>query len=585
MPSSHVEKIKERLLITDVVGAYLKLEKSGAQMKARCPFHNEKTASFYVSPARNTYYCFGCGAKGDIFEFVQQFEGLDFRGALKVLADRAGVPLTFESQKDTSKEEILFRIHEDAARFFQSELGKNKEALLYLKKRGLAIEMVRDWRIGFAPDGWRNTYTFLQGRGYSDEMLELSGLVKRADNEYKGARVYDRFRNRIMFPIFDSSARVVAFSGRILKDEPNAPKYLNSPETPIWNKSSMLYGLHKAKHEIRTKGFAILVEGQMDLLMSHQAGFGNTVATSGTALAESLVKADGAPTQLGLLKRLAPAIFLAFDADSAGMKASERAIGIALAAGIEVKVIRIEGGKDPADLIRDNPKNWEEAVAGSKHVIEYLLESVLMLAPDARAQGPLIREKVLPRIADLVGNMEQAHFVKMIAKRAGVPEEAVWADLKEVVRTRKPTAVVSAPPPQKTQNPFQERMWGVLFWLEISPQRKKEYDEIETEMKRILGAEHFQKELSKRTETKGELATQAEILYDGTNSAPLQKELLHRFESEILRERQTALLALMHNAEAKKDKEKITTLIKQSALLASRIKQLESTLDHPHEKK
>ncbi len=576
--SSHVDKIKERLSITDVVGAYLKLEKSGAQMKAKCPFHNEKTPSFYVSPARGTYYCFGCSAKGDIFNFVQEFEGLDFRGALKVLADRAGVALTFEPQKDRTEEDVLFAIHEDATRFFQNELGKNKDALLYLKKRGLAIEIVRDWRIGFAPDGWRNTLQFLQSRGYSEADIEKSGLIKRADDEYKGARVYDRFRNRIMFPIFDSSGRVNAFSGRILTDDPNAPKYLNSPETPIWNKSSALYGLHAAKHEIRIKGFAVLVEGQMDLLMSHQAGFKNTVATSGTALAESLVKADGSPTQLGLLKRLAPTILLAFDADKAGMKASERAIGIALGAGIEVKVVRISGGKDPADLIRDNPKNWEEAVAGAKHVIEYLLETSLLLASDPRELAPIIKEKVLPRIADIIGNMEQAYFVKMIATRAGIPEEAVWADLREVSKNRKPQITPSSPPKVVRENPFRERVWGLLFWYDELPEKKTVAEEMKKEMIRMLGEKEFEKQLAVLVPKKAEYAVQAEVLYQGGNTKEIVGEILSRFESEMLRERQTKILRDIHTAEAKKDKESMMKSIKESAEISSRIKELEKII-------
>ena len=299
--SSTAERIKEKLNVVDVLGSYIKMEKSGANYKARCPFHNEKTPSFMISPARNSYYCFGCQASGDIFTFVQEFEKLDFIGALKLLADKAGIPLDdFQNGKDKGKETKLRAVLDEASKLYEIELQKNNPtsvtALKYLTGRGLTMETINEWRIGFAPDEWRFAQDALLLKKYTvDELLE-AGMVKR---KAEGASdTYDRFRNRIMFPIFDAMNHTVGFSGRIMGlEKEGSPKYLNSPETPLFNKSEVMYGLHKAKEGIRKWGYAIIVEGQMDLLMSHQAGFGNTLATSGTSLTKDHLIKISAPAR------------------------------------------------------------------------------------------------------------------------------------------------------------------------------------------------------------------------------------------------------------------------------------------------
>ena len=292
-----VEQIKERLGIEDVIGSYVKLERSGKNLKAKCPFHNEKTASFYITPDRGTYYCFGCGVKGDIFTFVEQFEGLDFMGALKLLAERAGVELTDRrlyggksSAEVRNEKDQLYKIMEDAASFYEKMLyasGSSSfasaaaEARAYIKKRGITEETAKKFRLGFAPLEWRTLATYLKSKGYSDMDMEKAGLAKRPD-EGGQKSPYDRFRDRIMFPISDSSGRVIAFSGRILHDDEKSAKYLNSPDTPLYTKSTVLYGIDKAKQEIRRLNYTIFVEGQMDLVLAHQAGTMNTVAVSGT---------------------------------------------------------------------------------------------------------------------------------------------------------------------------------------------------------------------------------------------------------------------------------------------------------------
>ena len=277
MSRTTVEEIKARIPVEDLVGSYVKLDRAGKSFKGKCPFHNEKTASFFVSPERGGYYCFGCGAKGDIFNFVEQFEGLDFKGALKVLADKAGVPLVFD-QKGESERDQLFRIMEDAAKFFEEQYAKSKEAQEYVNGRGIKTETREVFRVGWAPEGWNHLHDYLKKKGWSQTVMEKAGLIK--GKEGSANNFYDRFRGRIMFPISDSSGRIVAFTGRILKADDKSAKYLNSPDTLLYDKSSILFGLDKAKTEIRRLNYTIMVEGQMDLIMSYQAGVKNIVAAS-----------------------------------------------------------------------------------------------------------------------------------------------------------------------------------------------------------------------------------------------------------------------------------------------------------------
>ena len=270
------ETIKDRLPITEVLSSYITLTQNGAQYKAKCPFHNERTPSFYVSADRGLYYCFGCGAKGDIFTFVEQFEGLDKKGALKLLAERAGVELT--GNIGVSDTDGVYEVLEKATLTYQNLLEKSENAKAYLEGRGITKETINDFRIGYVPDEWRT----IESSCVNDVQRAFAtraGLIKKTEN-----KVYDRFRKRIMFPLTDSSGRVIGFSGRSFPDDGEGPKYLNSPETEVFQKSKNLFGFDKAKSHIKKHNFAILVEGQMDLIISHQAGFRNTVASSGTAI-------------------------------------------------------------------------------------------------------------------------------------------------------------------------------------------------------------------------------------------------------------------------------------------------------------
>lgn len=267
---SDVETIKDRLNIVDVLSGYIKVEKAGINWKAKCPFHNEKTPSFFISGTRQSFYCFGCGEKGDIFSFVQKFEGVDFKGALQILADKAGVELKKGGEyKQEEDKDVLLQIMEESTKIYETELNRNEMPLAYLKTRGVKEATILKWRLGFAKDEWRNLYDRLVDKGFSKKNMLEAGLIKKVDGEVHSTssgqeKYYDTFRGRVMFPISDNAGRVIAFSGRSLKDDPKAPKYLNSPETKLFYKSEVLHGFHIAKNYIRKLDYAVLVEGQMD---------------------------------------------------------------------------------------------------------------------------------------------------------------------------------------------------------------------------------------------------------------------------------------------------------------------------------
>lgn len=424
MSSQTVQDIKLRLNIVDVVSQYVKLQKAGRNYKGLSPFKKEKTPSFFVSPERNSYYCFATQKGGDIFSFVQEMEGVDFKGALKMLAEKAGVKLVPENPEARKKQDRLFAVLEETNLFFEETFAKNEDAQKYLEGRGLLSKTAKEWRIGYAPKDWRVLRTFLKKKGYTDEELLAVGVIKKNDEDPK-AEPYDRFRGRIMFPIFDISERVVAFSGRLFPDDGSgkAPKYLNSPETELFNKSAILYGYSKAKNAIRRYNFSILVEGQMDLVMSHQGGFPNTVATSGTGLTEQ---------HLELLLRLSKNVVMAFDADSAGIASATRGAALALQKGMDVKVARVPTGKDPADAVKEDPALWKSAIRESKHIVDFHLSLIAGEPLEGREREQRVKEIVLPFVKSIASPLEQAHFVSRIATFLGAREDAVWDELSKI---------------------------------------------------------------------------------------------------------------------------------------------------------
>jgi DNA primase len=448
--STTTEQIKERLSIVDVVGSYIKLEKAGANFRARCPFHNEKTPSFHISVDRNTFYCFGCGKKGDIFSFVEEFEGTDFRGALKTLAARAGVELKKENPKERDARERLYDAMEEAALFFEANLAKETAALAYLERRGVVSATIKEFRIGYAPGEWRSLSAHLRAKGYALPEVLAAGLAKRT--EKPGAEPYDVFRGRIMFPIADSSGRVVAFSGRIFPDDPNAPKYLNSPETLLYRKADILYGLDKAKLAIRRKNFSVLVEGQMDLVLAHQAGWRNVVAGSGTALAdrsnrfrrneEEAAIPDEQPVGqapgLGIVRRLSKNVVIAYDHDKAGILAAGRSARLGLSLGMDVRIAKLPEGLDPADTILQDPEVWRTAIRESKPVVDFYLELLRTAgyAPEKLAKE--VQTVVFPYLALMENRIEREQAIGKVARFLDVSADSVAAELERSIRDTQP---------------------------------------------------------------------------------------------------------------------------------------------------
>ena len=578
---SSVEQIKERLGIADVVGSYVKLEKAGSNYKARCPFHNEKTPSFFVSPARGSYYCFGCNAKGDIFSFVEQFEGLDFVGALKVLAQRAGVVLTRENPQAKSEKDRLYRVLDVATDFFEKSLAGDSESKEYLVKRGVKQETIKEWRLGFAPDSWRALHDELVKKGFSTADMMAVGLIKKSEKGF-----FDFFRGRIMFPIFDSSERVIGFSGRILPrlDDGKTGKYVNSPETVLFNKSRVLYGLHKAKFDIRKRDYSIVVEGQMDLIMSHQAGFTNTVAVSGTALSADIIS-DEAVTNLGLLTRLSKNIILSFDSDEAGFKASARNAKTALSLGMDVKVAKMPAGDDPADIILRSPKEWAEIIKNSKHVIDFTLETLLEKKLDSRKLGKDIVSFVLPYVRELQSAVDQSHFISKIAGEAGIKEEALWTEFKKIgvadsgssgnASGSKP----SQPPTANRKKVIKDKLLGIIFWQEGKGKATIDLEKIRKILQEILGKDE-QAALEKASvEEKNDLIFQAELSYDNAaNLAHEVDELLINLEMDTIDEQLEEVMRRVYGQKLKSEKEDVE-LIQRLSIKKEKLRTRRHTLE------
>ncbi len=572
MMNSPVQKIKERLSIEDVVSSYIKLDQAGGNLKANCPFHNEKTPSFFVSPDRGSYYCFGCGAKGDIFSFVEEFEGLDFKGALKLLAGKAGVVLEQYNTEEESEKERLYRAMEEATKFYSLNLPNNVKVIEYLKVRGLTDVSISDFKIGYARDDWRELYNYLKIKKFSDKEIELAGLAKKSEKGY-----YDRFRGRIMFPISDSSGRIIAFSGRLFVDDPSTSsgqavsqaKYLNSPDTPIFSKSSVLYGLDKAKESIRKNNFSILVEGQFDLVLSHQAGFKNTVATSGTALSDSTVSRENLVSNLGLIRRLSGNIVLAFDADKAGLKASTRASKIALSLDMDVKVASLPEGIDPADLISKNGVNaWREAIRGSKHIIEFLMSRILKTESDGRYVGREIKEQILPYVDSINSSIEKSHFIKLISDMSQIPEEALKEDLKKVeqdskVEKKEIEKVKDLESKMFRKDYIERKLFGIILWQKSKKEQNIEVAEVLKEFSEILKIEE-EKIFEKVRDKKEDLIFEAEVFYaeDGDLKKDVS-ELLDNLREEYLKEELSNKMHEMHVCESRKEIEKSILILRE----------------------
>ena len=430
------EEIRARLNIEDVVSEYVQLKRAGRNFKGLSPFTGERTPSFIVSPEKNIWHDFSSNKGGDVFSFVMEVEGVDFRGALEILAQRAGVDLSVYDSKGSQElarqKRRLLEAHQLAAKYYQQSLLQNARAIEYVfKKRGLSKEIVQTFQIGYAPDSGDALVQFLTRKGFTKAELALGGLT----NRFGG----DLFRGRMMVPLMDASGQVIGFTGRIINDEPNAPKYLNTPQTPLYDKGRHVFGLSQAKETIRKSDYAVIVEGNLDVVSSHQAGVTQVVATAGTAMTEAHLKA---------LVRLSPNVRLAFDGDAAGLAATERAIPIAQAVGVDLTIISLpEDVKDPDELIQKEVGLWQKAIDSSENVVDWLLTQYTkredMTAPIGKRRFTTAALSVVKALSDPV---EQEHFMQKIAAYTSTSLDTVKEKLtttggEERPRELKPTHI------------------------------------------------------------------------------------------------------------------------------------------------
>ena len=421
---SEIEQIKSRLNIVDIVGSYIKLEKAGINYRARCPFHNEKSPSFFVSPSRQLWHCFGgCNEGGDIFKFIMKIEGIEFYDALKILADKAGVELKKNPnwEKTKSKRDTLLNISNKSTSFFMTQLEKSKigqEAKEYLLKRGFKNETIKDWQIGYAPLNWQGLSDYLIGLGFNKQDIVDAGLAIQSQ------KFFDRFRGRIMFPIRDFNGQTIGFTGRIFKTEDDA-KYLNTPNTLLYDKSQALFGIDKAKLDIRKKDYCVLVEGNVDCIMSHQSGVKNCIAVSGTALT---------PTHLGIIKRYSNNLVLAFDMDLAGNNATKKGIDMALNNGFNVKVISMSSEKDPADIIlASGEEEWKKIVEEAKPINQFYFDLAFKdIDVNLIENKKKIVAELLPIFKKIDNTIEQSYWIENLSNRLSIKEEDIRKEMKKV---------------------------------------------------------------------------------------------------------------------------------------------------------
>ena len=580
MARDTVQEIKERLGIQDVVAPYVKLTKAGRSLVGLCPFHKEKTGSFHVSIERGSWHCFGCGEGGDAFSFIEKIEGVDFKGALKILAEKAGVQVE-HSHGGRERSERLDRLREAmarAAQWYAAQLNEGrltslKSAYEYARGRGLSDDTIRAWELGYAPDAWRSLLEALTAEGFTIQELLAAGLIKEADG--KPGTYYDRFRNRLMFPIRDASGRVVAFTGRTLDSgnaasEVQVAKYLNSPETDLFHKSELLFGMDKAKDAIRRRGFALLVEGQMDVLLAHQTGWGNAVALSGTALSEK---------HLALLKRYSENLMLVLDADPAGLKATARSAELALHNGITVKAVRLPAGKDPADLISEDEKKFSASIAAGKPVVEFFLIALAEQERDPRRLIASAERVVLPLVAALRSPMEREYFIQAVARSLGLSSEAVRESLRHLPRIGEANEGAlkysssshgnkSVRPPAPARSARDLRGELLLSVMHAYPDTSLA-SRVKMEYCRITEAEE-----PPSISLPEPALFQAEQLFGENPGENAADELLRAFESAVIREAHQEATARLRKAEAEGDAPTIEEAQAACAVISARLSAL-----------
>jgi DNA primase len=457
-----VSEVKSRLSIEDVASEYVRLKRAGKNFKGLSPFTNEKTPSFVVSPEKQIWHDFSSGRGGDIFTFIEQVEGLDFKGALELLARKAGVDLDKYRQTSSGPKidkNRLYKAFDSAVNFYQKQLIKNQKALDYVaKKRSFTKQTILDFRLGYSPDSPRALSDYLLKKGYKESELKLIGITNQ-----RSGQTFDMFRDRIMIPLCDQSGQAIGFTARLLTDRDNAPKYINTPSTPLYDKSRQLYGLHLAKESIRKKGYSVIAEGNLDVISSHQAGVTNVVASAGTALTEQ---------QLKILSRFSDDVRLSFDQDRAGLDAAERSIPLASKTSLNLKIITLPGGKDPDDLIKNDPKLWREAIDDAQYAVDWLIERHRKNLDLSTAEGKKkFSDIALNVIGGLSDPVEQDHYIKLCSEISGIDQSALRKKIDQKPESSSPrlkkvsTPNTEQPVYLKEQNRAADRLLSLALVL------------------------------------------------------------------------------------------------------------------------
>lgn len=419
-----VEDVKQRLGVEDVIGEYVELKRAGRNLKALSPFNSEKTASFMVSPDKQIWHDFSSGKGGDMFSFVMEMEGLEFKDALELLARKAGLDITnYRSgggQSNAKAKKRALEALELATKFYQTQLLHNKKALEYVVgKRNMNKDALESFRIGYAPSSFTAVSDFLKSKGYTEKEIQDAGLgVKRTRG------MIDMFRGRMMVPLMDSQGQVIGFTARLIDDTQDGPKYINTPQTSLYDKSRHVFGFSQAKDAIRRAGYAVITEGNLDVVSSHQAGFKNVVATAGTAMTKYHLKTVG---------RVAGDIRLAFDADRAGLAATERAIELAQDQDLQLSVVTIPDGKDPDDIVREDPTKWQELIAQPEYAIDWLIERYAGLLDIQTAIGKReFTDVILRIIKKLSDEVEKDHYLRKLAAMVDISLESIQLKMRNL---------------------------------------------------------------------------------------------------------------------------------------------------------
>lgn len=457
-----IDEVKQKIDIIEVIGEHTTLTKAGRTYRALCPFHSEKHPSFFVYPEQQSWHCFGaCNTGGDVFSFVMKRDNTSFGDALRLLAERAGVkiPSQFEPQTGKDERERLYQVNEAAARYFHNLLLNSpaaEKARNYVLSRGFSSKTVADFRLGFSLNSWESLKQYLLEKGYTENELLTAGLIIEADDK----KTHDRFRNRLIFSICDSKGHILGFGARVLDD--SLPKYVNSPQTPLFDKSSILYGIDLAAAAIRQQDTAVIVEGYMDVITAHQNGFKNVVAAMGTSVTDK---------QVSMLKRLTGNVALALDADAAGEEATLRSIGYENILGAEVKVIIMPAGKDPDDVIRDDTRTWQRLLDEAPPIIDFTFDTATAKVDLNTARGKsLAVDKLLPIIAEIKNPVRQAHYLQKLAHLVKVSEQTIETALGKIklrrtgrnLKESKQEAVTSAVKPL-VSSPIEEYCLALLL--------------------------------------------------------------------------------------------------------------------------